>query len=122
VLPGPDGWRCASCGCSWAAAWRARERRGLPLLHFGAVTCSPECATKRDLWRRNARTEARAAATPKGAAWRCAICGCDRETMRARRKRLGLGPAPKAKTCGPQCSAKRDEVVRRERARRIHGG
>jgi hypothetical protein len=121
VLPGPDGWRCSECRCSWDEAAAARKRRRLPLLHFGAVTCSPECARKRDLWRRNARTEARAAATPREAQWRCAICGCDREAMWARRKRLGLGPAPKAKTCGPRCSAKRDELVRRERARRIHG-
>jgi hypothetical protein len=116
-------WRCSECGRSRAATEKLRERRGLAVLRRGAVTCSPECAARRTERREEEDRRARLALTPpRGAAWRCAGCGCDMEAMIARLWRRGLGLVFRISltTCSTECQRKRAKVIARVRDRRFH--
>jgi hypothetical protein len=113
-------WRCSECARSHAATEKLRNRRGLAALRRAAVTCSPECATRRDQRRLDETRRARRALTPpRGDDWRCAVCGCDTETMIARRRRRGMGLVFRISltTCSPACQRKRAEMIERERRR-----
>jgi hypothetical protein len=115
-------WRCSECGRSREATEKLRERRGLAVLRRAAVTCSPECAARREQRRLDETQRARRALTPpRGEEWRCASCGCDTETMIARRRRRGLALVFRISltTCSPECQRKRAEAIARERERRF---
>jgi hypothetical protein len=115
-------WRCSECGRSREATEKLRERRGLAALRRVAVTCSPECAARRDQRRLDETRRARRALTPpRGEEWRCAVCGCDTDTMIRRRRRRGFGLVFRIslRTCSPECQRKRAEVIARERERRF---
>jgi hypothetical protein len=115
-------WRCSECGRSWNAAEKLRKRRGLVGLRLGAVTCSPECAARRDQRRLDETARARRALTPpRGDEWRCAVCGCDTDAMIRRRRRRGLALVFRISltTCSPECQRKRAEAIARERERRF---
>jgi hypothetical protein len=119
----PSPWHCSECGRSRAATETRRERHGLGALRRGAVTCSPECAARRIQRRFDEDKRVRRALTPpRGDEWRCAGCGCDTETMIARRNRRGFGLVFRISltTCSPECQRKRAELIARERDRRFH--
>jgi hypothetical protein len=118
-------WYCSECGRSRGATEKLRERRGLGTLRRAAVTCSPECAARRDQRRLDETRRARRALTPpRGDEWRCAVCGCDTDTMIQRRRRRGLALVFRISltTCSPECQRKREHVIARERRRPFRGG
>jgi hypothetical protein len=95
---GPDSWRCAWCGCSWAEACNTAERERRSLMP-NATTCSPRCG-------RNHRYRARSGRRPP--AWRCSECGCARTTAERRRRERGLRPLTSvAVVCSPECGRAR---------------
>jgi hypothetical protein len=115
-------WRCSECGRSRSAAEKLRERRGLGALRRGAVTCSPECAARRDQRRLDETARARRGLTPpRGDEWRCAVCGCDTDAMIRRRRRRGLALVFRVSltTCGPVCQRARAKAIALERQRRF---
>jgi hypothetical protein len=86
------------------------------------VTCSPECAARRDQRRLDETRRARRALTPpRGDEWRCAGCGCDMETAIERRRRRGLSLLFRVSltTCGPACQRARTKAIDLERQRRF---
>jgi hypothetical protein len=90
-----------------------------------AVTCSPECAARRDQRRLDETRRARRALTPpRGDDWRCAVCGCDSDTMIARRRRRGFALVFRISltTCSPECQRRRTEMIERERRRPFSRG
>jgi DNA-binding XRE family transcriptional regulator len=76
--PMPEGWRCATCGCTAEKAHRNRVARGLAPLKSRQQTCSPECAR---MLRVTPEREAQRAARE---VWRI-----ERSVRRERMRRMG---------------------------------